>query len=86
VGDTDGNGLDDVLIGATDSTPDIPPDPKENKSYLYLGDINGFPTVPSVDLSPGDEAPGYGFAVAELRLLPRHTDGFSGPFRSRRLQ
>ena len=55
IGDCDGNGYDDVLVGATD----------QDSAFLYLGSSEGFPTLSSKTLS-ADGAPGYGYSVASL--------------------
>ena len=75
VGDADGNGYDDVFIGATD----------QEKSYLYLGAEGDFPTFPSVELNAGEAAPGYGFAVAKLELKYPWFNEEIAPYRSWRL-
>jgi hypothetical protein len=56
IGDCDGNGFDDVLIGATD----------QDNASLYLGNPNGFPTVASKLIYADGDAPGYGYSVAIL--------------------
>ena len=69
IGDADGDGLDDILIGATD----------EAKSYLYFGSVTALMEVPSVVLTAGEDAPGYGFAVANLQIWPApRADVWSG--------
>ena len=56
VGDTDGNGYDDVLVGATD----------QDNASLYLGSPDGFPTLASKTIYADGDAPGYGYSVAGL--------------------
>ncbi len=79
VGDTDGNGYDDVLVGATD----------QDKAFLYLGDANGFPTFPSKALFVEGGAPGYGYVVAKSwhldlkQALSHHVRGTIAALRRR---
>ena len=54
VGDTNGDGYADVLIGATD----------QDTAYLYFGNADGLSVFPDVTLIPSPSAPGFGFAVA----------------------